>query len=274
MGERWEKMAGGDAGTSLPSPARGVPLDFNSVVTLGTELPLCCILGHCRFLLRGSLIIRISLYRYKTNKGADTQQSGFVPHRGPRRGPSAVPIHTSSRAWGGAGRCPRDSLSCWGAEPGLGGTQEVPGEGKAPWAGAGGVGESPSLTRTTGQLGRLPGAVLAAADDGRAARGEAEPALVARGGADLVALLWFAKGAGVAEGGGGPALHCKGGAAHCSQPRGAPPAPKKPKGAEGAAHRTRFPAGEVVGRPLFGAVGGAAPAPQPGHSLPSPILQV
>lgn len=37
------------------------------------------------------------------------------------------------------------------------------------------------------------------------------PALVPHDGADLVALLWFAKGAGVAEGGGGAALHCKGG---------------------------------------------------------------
>lgn len=31
-------------------------------------------------------------------------------------------------------------------------------------------------------------------------------AVVARDGADLVALLWFAEGAGVADGGGGP--HC------------------------------------------------------------------
>lgn len=74
-------MAGGDIGTSLPSPARGGPLDFNSVVTLGTELLLCCILGHCRFLSRGSLIIRISFYRYKTKKG-QTPNSEVSRHAG------------------------------------------------------------------------------------------------------------------------------------------------------------------------------------------------
>lgn len=89
-----------------------------------------------------------------------------------------------------------------------------------------GSGGSPSLTRATGQLGQLPCAVLPAADDGRAARGEAVPALVPRDGADLVALLWFAKGAGVAEGGGRPALHCKGVGSLQSAVEG-PPSPEQ-----------------------------------------------
>lgn len=42
-------------------------------------------------------------------------------------------------------------------------------------------------------------------------------ALVPCDGADLIALLWFAEGVGVADGGGWPALHCRGGRGHCSQ---------------------------------------------------------
>lgn len=88
-----------------------------------------------------------------------------------------------------------------------------------------GVGDPPPvLTRAAGELGLLPGPVLAAADEGRAAGGEAAAALVAGGGADLVAWLGFAEGVGIAHGGGGPALHCEQGGGQLW----APPVPGGP----------------------------------------------
>lgn len=60
-------------------PSVPPPPDFNSIASPGTKhphthTPPYHILGRCQFLSRGSLVIRISLYRYKTKEAADAQR--------------------------------------------------------------------------------------------------------------------------------------------------------------------------------------------------------
>lgn len=100
------------------------------------------------------------------------------------------------------------------------------------------------LTGAAGELGPFPNPILTAADDGGAARGEAVAAVVASDGADLVALLWFAEGEGVADGGRGSALHCgvggEGGRPGAAPNPSASPAAPTPAPGELRAVRTLF----------------------------------
>lgn len=76
---REEAAAGGDAAMSKLSPAfpphphpHLLLLDFNSVAIPGLKQPWCKV-RHCtsrwQFLLRDSLVVGVSLYRYKTSRG-------------------------------------------------------------------------------------------------------------------------------------------------------------------------------------------------------------
>lgn len=120
------------------------------------------------------------------------------------------------------------------------------------------------LTGAAGELGPFPNPILTAADDGGAARGEAVAAVVASDGADLVALLWFAEGEGVADGGRGSALHCgvggEGGRPGAAPNPSASPAAPTPAPGELRAVRTLFSllwggGGAWLTQPHFAGVG-------------------
>lgn len=119
-----------------------------------------------------------------------------------------------------------------------------------------GRGGSAVLTGPAEELRRVPCPVLPAPEQGRAAREEAGAAAVPRRGADLVALLWFAEGAGVADGGGRPALHWErmGG----GNQGWAPPNYSKQPPNEPSSPRGWFGTAVTVGKPRFG---GADPKP-------------
>lgn len=209
-----------------------------------------------------------------------TPSGEISPHAGVCAGVAAPPPSVVAPAPGeGAASALGTPSVIGGLTQAWGGTQEAPGEGKAPTdaGGSGGDGGNPTLTGATGELGGLPCPVLPAPDDGRAARGEAGAALVPRDGADLVALLWFAEGAGVADSGGGPALHCgwgdSKGPLHPSvdgRPQNTANTPNIPRTNRGSQARDPFPTAGTVRRVLEGCspcpvrgVWGGSPYPAP-----------
>lgn len=77
--------------------------------------PLCSVSGRCRVLSRAALVMRVSLYRYKTKEEGNPVCATLAP----RRSPSTIPIRTSARAPRGGGFSAGVPLSHRGAEPGL-----------------------------------------------------------------------------------------------------------------------------------------------------------
>lgn len=111
----------------LPCPSCHLPshpslslLDFDSVTIPGLKQPLCKVRHHTsrwRFLLRGSLVIGVSLYRYKTSRGRAPARTPLtlrcctaipVPSPPvPALGPGEVTAHSvlgvPSQPWGDTG---------------------------------------------------------------------------------------------------------------------------------------------------------------------------
>lgn len=88
--------------------------NFGSVVPPRPHQPSCEVrrqAGGCRLLFGGSLVMGVSLYRYKTSRGR-APTGHCSPHRCPRCHPGAVPIPRGAS-------CFRDPLSLRGAAPTL-----------------------------------------------------------------------------------------------------------------------------------------------------------